>query len=153
MNGYSNRGLNRNRLALKIALMAKMMAILIAVVIAAIVVAGAACAGETGGKGVIEGTVLLGPNCPVQRQPPDPQCADRPYAAALEAEAADGSGTVVELQSDDQGKFSAKLPPGKYDIRSASSANPFPRCSSAGPFIVEADSVTVVAVSCDTGIR
>jgi len=26
----------------------------------------------------IQGTVMAGPTCPVERNPPDPQCADRP---------------------------------------------------------------------------
>ena len=28
--------------------------------------------------GTIVGTVLLGPTCPVMRDPPDPECADKP---------------------------------------------------------------------------
>src|SRR5207253_9569337 len=45
--------------------------------------------GGTGVKQGIRGTVLLGPICPVERIPPDPQCADKPYAASLVVTAAD----------------------------------------------------------------
>src|ERR1035437_9718286 len=31
----------------------------------------------------ISGTVLLGPTCPVERIPPDPQCAPKPYSTSI----------------------------------------------------------------------
>ncbi|HTK33346.1 MAG TPA: hypothetical protein VL335_02235, partial [Candidatus Paceibacterota bacterium] len=31
----------------------------------------------------VHGTVMLGPTCPVMRNPPDPSCADKPYATLV----------------------------------------------------------------------
>src|SRR3989338_9714702 len=31
----------------------------------------------------VKGTISLGPTCPVMRDPPDPACADKPYATAV----------------------------------------------------------------------
>ncbi len=101
----------------------------------------------------ISGTVMLGPSCPVMRNPPDPQCADKPYKAALVVTTPDGSRVVAEFSSDAAGKFKVSLPPGEYIIRSASTTNFYPRCSSTDNVIVKAGIFTDAAVSCDTGIR
>jgi len=42
------------------------------------------------GKSGIKGTAMLGPFCPVEKNPPDPNCADRPYKTALVATNANG---------------------------------------------------------------
>ena len=107
--------------------------------------------GENGSG--IRGTVLLGPNCPVVRVPPDDKCADKPYSVSLEVTEAASGRPVKTFQSDEQGRFSVALPAGEYVIRGADSSKPFPRCSSPGPFTVRTGSFTEVAVSCDTGIR
>lgn len=101
----------------------------------------------------ITGTVILGPSCPVMRNPPDPQCADKPYKAALVVTTPDGSRVITEFSSDTTGKFKVNIPPGEYIIRSASTTNIYPRCSSNGNVIVKAGIFTGTAVSCDTGIR
>lgn len=101
----------------------------------------------------MSGTVLLGPTCPVQRNPPDPACADKPYKADLVVVTASGSQIVKQFTSDDSGKFSIKINPGEYEIKSASTSNLHPRCSSTGTIKVTSNTYTIVTVSCDTGIR
>lgn len=101
----------------------------------------------------ISGTVTLGPTCPVQRIPPDPSCADRPYSTRLEVTTADTSRVVKQFTSDQNGQFKVALPPGEYLIRSAAGTNIYPRCSSNGPIVVAASGYTDAAISCDTGIR
>ncbi len=99
----------------------------------------------------IKGTVLLGPTCPVERIPPDPACADKPYVTTLEVTAADGSRSIKEFSSDASGTFTVEVPSGEYVIRSAST-NFYPRCSS-GTIRVVAGAYAKTTVYCDTGIR
>jgi hypothetical protein len=100
----------------------------------------------------IAGIVLLGPTCPVMRNPPDPQCADKPYQTTLAVKTADGIKTISTFASDTAGKFKVSLPSGAYMITSASS-NFYPRCSSNGSVVVGATGYTATTISCDTGIR
>ena len=70
------------------------------------------------GSGSIEvsGTVVAGPVCPVQRQPPDPACADRavPGATLL---VQDASGAEVQrVTSDAGGRFTLRLRAGSFRI-------------------------------------
>ena len=126
-----------------------------AIAAAALSSCNAGSGSETSGyqNGQVRGTVLLGPNCPVVRNPPDERCADKPYAVRLQAADA-GSGQVVkQFQSDEQGRFAILLPPGRYIINSPPAAKPFPRCASAGTFTVQEGATVTVSVSCDTGIR
>jgi len=103
-------------------------------------------------SGGINGTVLLGPTCPVVMDPPDPACADKPYATNLVLTTADQSRVITEFSSDANGKFSVKVQPGEYTIRSAATANILPYCSH-DQFKVEANKFTNITISCDTGIR
>ena len=117
----------------------------------------AACPTVGGGgatvTGGIKGVVLLGPTCPVERIPPDPQCADRPYITALVATTPDGSRTIAQFSSDSMGKFSVDIPPGNYVVRQApGSSSPFPRCSSDN-VTVKSGTYADLTVYCDTGIR
>lgn len=102
--------------------------------------------------GTIIGQVLLGPTCPVMMDPPDPECADKPYATNLVLTTVDGSRVLKTFSSDVLGKFSVEAPPGKYSIRSAAAANILPYCQS-GPFELSVNDSVEVLVSCDTGIR
>jgi hypothetical protein len=101
----------------------------------------------------ISGIVLLGPTCPVMRNPPDPQCADKPYSGTFVVTTSDGSRIITQFNSDSQGKFKVNVPAGEYEIRSASTTTFYPRCSSNGIVSVKAGTFTDTTVSCDTGIR
>jgi hypothetical protein len=103
--------------------------------------------------GNIYGTVLLGPVCPVMMDPPDPQCADKPYATSLDVTTIDGSRVIKQFSSDGNGRFNIEIPPGQYVVRSAATANILPYCQSNGTFTVGANDSTEVTISCDTGIR
>lgn len=101
----------------------------------------------------ISGMVLLGPTCPVMRDPPDPECADKPYATALVVTTSDQALVIKELRSEETGKFSVQVAPGEYAIRSAAASNILPYCSSSGTIKVNASVYTETTVYCDTGIR
>lgn len=111
----------------------------------------------SGGEGIapyhsgVRGTVMLGPTCPVMRDPPDPGCADKPYQTLVTIfRASDTTHALVITQSDAKGNFEASLPPGEYLIGAGESM--LPRCAqesaSVGP-----DSYTQVTILCDSGIR
>ncbi len=66
-----------------------------------------------GGLGV-SGRVLAGPTCPVQQNPPDPNCADRPVAGAVLVVNDDAGAEVARAVSGADGSFSVALPAGHY---------------------------------------
>lgn len=103
-------------------------------------------------KSGISGIVSLGPTCPVMRNPPDPQCADKPYQTTLVVLSEDGAKTITTFISDATGKFKVSVPPGVYVIQSPANKM-YPRCSSNGPVTVRANTFTDISISCDTGIR
>lgn len=110
-----------------------------------------------GGRGIlpynsgVKGSVLLGPTCPVMRDPPDPQCADKPYETTITVRRASSGLTFAVKKSDVNGAFEFSLPPGQYTL-SASGGKMLPRCNDEN-VTVGASSYTTVNISCDTGIR
>lgn len=114
----------------------------------------AGCLTPYGGGGVdsgIFGVAMMGPTCPVERDPPDPACADRPYEGELTAAGADGAVGGV-FRTDPLGAFNVSLPAGEYSIRSTDPRG-FPACSNVAPIVVSEGRWTHVEISCDTGIR
>jgi hypothetical protein len=103
--------------------------------------------------GTILGTVLLGPTCPVMREPPDPECADKPYQTNLALTTVDGARVIKTFSSKSDGTFRVEVQAGEYAIRSAATANVLPYCSSNGTIQVRINETTNADVSCDTGIR
>ena len=98
----------------------------------------------------IDGTVTLGPNCPVVRA--DQPCPDKPYEATLVVRNAAGV-VVARVQSNSAGRFSVDVPAGKYVIDPLA---PGPgRYPVAGPVdvTVPAAARASAIVSFDTGIR
>jgi hypothetical protein len=71
---------------------------------------------DAGGAMLVQGTVTAGPTCPVERDPPDPSCDDRPVAGAeLVIEDRNGS-RVAQVASAADGTFSLRLVPGAYRL-------------------------------------
>lgn len=99
----------------------------------------------------VRGIVMLGPTCPVETYPPDPECADAPYATLVSIFRADDPvHAIVITKSDASGAFSADLPPGDYVAGAGESK--LPRCAQT-PVTVEASSYVSAIVYCDSGIR
>ncbi len=107
----------------------------------------------TSSSGGIVGDVLLGPTCPVERNPPDPQCADKPYQTILTVTNSDGTKIITQFSSDPSGYFKINLSTGSYLIKSSNTQNMLPRCSSNGVITVQSGVYTNTTVYCDTGIR
>ncbi len=110
--------------------------------------AGSAIPRESG----VRGAVMLGPTCPVERIPPDPNCADKPYQTpVIIFRASDPTSAFFSVNSDTSGKFSALLPPGEYILK-AGGNNYYPRCGQT-QVAVEPYAFASTTIYCDTGIR
>lgn len=117
-----------------------------------------ATSGSGGGSGSlplnsgISGTVLLGPTCPVMRDPPDPECNDKPYQTTITVARASSPALVfARTESAANGTFRVSLPPGEYVIH-ASGGAVLPRCGDVS-ISVGSNTYAKVDISCDTGIR
>ena len=99
----------------------------------------------------IEGTILIKPVCPVERNPPLPECAPKPYQATVAVKTADGARDVRQFASDSDGRFTVALKPGKYLVV-PENGNPYPhaRSQTVG---VEPHKFAEVSIEYDTGIR
>jgi hypothetical protein len=99
----------------------------------------------------IRGTLLVGPTCPVERDPPDPECADKPLVTSV-AVYREGSGapTVVGA-SDEKGAFEFTLTPDSYIVKAGGEAL-HPTCPPTKVAVIK-DSYTAITISCDSGIR
>ncbi|MES2135061.1 MAG: hypothetical protein V4449_02385 [Patescibacteria group bacterium] len=109
--------------------------------------------GVTSYSSGIRGIVLAGPVCPVERNPPDPNCADRPIETNVSVyKASDITRALVVTTGAQNGTFEMKLPAGEYVVMSGPYGVPLPRCSDVSVSVKE-NAYTNVQVSCDTGIR
>ncbi len=120
------------------------------------VIVGSTTGGTVGGgilpyNSGIKGTVTLGPTCPVMKDPPDPQCADKGYATTISLYRKGSATVFATTKSDAGGMFQVSLPPGTYTI-SASGGQTLPRCTPTDA-VVGATGYVTATISCDTGIR
>lgn len=107
--------------------------------------------GDTTKRAVIEGTVLLGPTCPVERYPADPSCAPRPYSTSVEVRRTSDGALIAGVTTDAEGRFSTAVPPGVYLLQ-ALGGTPYPSCSEE-TVTVSAGMTHSISLTCDTGIR
>jgi hypothetical protein len=115
-------------------------------------VALAACGASAAGGSGVRITVTAGPTCPVERNPPDPNCKPKPMDATIRI-ATRGGRTVATLRTGSDGKVSKRLGAGSYRA-TAGNTNPgvMPACRPVN-FTVHKGRYTSVRISCDTGIR
>lgn len=102
-------------------------------------------------KSGIEGTVTLGPTCPVQRVD-DPSCDDRPYPGLIHVSGINIK-NVTEFKADAQGKFKIELEPGTYTVDPQTPMdNILPRANPQDVTVVSGAFATV-NIQYDSGIR
>lgn len=107
---------------------------------------------STAETGVLSGIVLLGPTCPVMRNPPDPQCADKPFSTSFFVYEKDDTTPVKKFTSGSDGTFRVDLPPGVYGIGRGEEPG-FPNCASSGAITVLSGKTATTTLYCDSGIR
>lgn len=97
----------------------------------------------------VSGTVSVGPTCPVERDPPDPNCGPAPYNGTILL-INTSTGKSYLATTDDRGAFTATLTRGVYDISRPQGVSPFPVCSGK----VEITNANIpLNLMCDSGIR
>jgi hypothetical protein len=95
---------------------------------------------------------MVSPSCPVERVPPDPQCAPKPYqGSVIISENIETPVAWKTIQSNASGTFSVSLPPGEY-VFHPQPASAYPRCEEKLVEVV-ADQTDDIAIDCDSGIR
>ena len=102
--------------------------------------------------GGVVGQVLAGPTCPVEKDPPDPACADRAVEGAILVVFDPQGQEVTRVTSNPNGYFEISLEPGTYRIEPQPVAG---LLGTAAPFELEIvpGVVDQVTVSYATGIR
>lgn len=118
----------------------------------------AACApvptATPGGIGAIEVEVVAGPVCPVEQEPPDPNCEPRPVEGArIFLQPGDGRDILVgEATTDESGHATIQIAPGDYivvgDEVEGLMGRPEPTAVT-----VSAGQVVTITLTYDTGIR
>jgi hypothetical protein len=96
----------------------------------------------------IEGQVFIGPMCPVVQA--GQECPDQPYQAVLTLNSPEGE-RIVQIQTDEGGRFKIPLQPGEY-ILHPESPNVMPFAGEQ-TVLVEEGIFTQVIVNYDSGIR
>ena len=100
----------------------------------------------------IRGLTTAGPVCPVERNPPDPNCAPRPVAGATIV-IRDGSGSQVAVAiSGADGSYFVSVAPGDYVV-DPQPVQGFLGTAARQPATVVAGAITDVPLDYDTGIR
>jgi hypothetical protein len=101
----------------------------------------------------LEIQALAGPTCPVETDPPDPNCAPRPVAEApIVVTQADGGQVVAQGVTDGEGRLTLAVPAGDLVVTAGAveglMAAPAPMTAS-----VAAGETSEVELLYDTGIR
>jgi hypothetical protein len=111
------------------------------------------CKNSAGDTGVVSGTVLLGPTCPVVKDPPDPSCADKPYETTIQVIAVGSplSSPFKVINTDAQGNYTVTLPVGAYALQ-PQGGSVMPRCETRDVTVTSGANLKV-DLACDTGIR
>src|SRR5680860_306574 len=100
----------------------------------------------------VEGVVTLGPTCPVMRVG-DITCNDNPYATTIQIflSGSAKSSPFTTVNSDKNGAYKVMLPPGEYAFQPVGGST-LPYCETKN-ITVNAEKITKVDLTCDTGIR
>jgi hypothetical protein len=101
--------------------------------------------------GNVHGTVTLSPTCPVERIPPDPNCAPKAFVTEVTAFERLSHEMVAHTTTSSTGSYTLAIPAGDYTLH-ASTTGTYPRCKDEDISIKASGSVTA-NISCDSGIR
>ena len=101
----------------------------------------------------IQGKISLGPTCPVEHIPPDPNCADKPYQATVIVKTTDSQKEITRFKSDASGNFKINLSPGTYLLQPINNNNSRYPIGSSQTVTVLSNKFITVNLSFDSGIR
>jgi|ERR1035437_1758609 hypothetical protein len=106
--------------------------------------------------GILEGTISIGPICPVETIPPDPAClptAETYKAYPVSVFTSDGKTKVAQLMPSLDGAYSSELPPGDYLIVLERAENHIGGSNLPVMVSINAQDKTLLNINIDTGIR
>ena len=128
-------------------------ALLASLAVLAVLAACTPTAPTPGPSGVITGSAMAGPTCPVETNPPDPGCEPKPVAGAVIV-AVDAAGNeIARTQTAADGTFSLTVPHGRFEIRAEPRDDYF---AVSQPIEIDVDATDIARVvdfTYDTGIR
>ena len=104
-------------------------------------------------QGAIIIVAMAAPTCAVETDPPDPECAPRPVAAApIVVTRAVGSEVIAEGETDAEGRLTLAMPAGDYLVMAGTVEG---LLGPSQPVVVSvlAGVTTEVPIGYDTGIR
>jgi len=107
-------------------------------------------------RGTLEGTISIGPICPVEINPPDPGClptAETYKAYPVYIWTSDGSGKVALISPSSDGSFKTELAPGNYLLILEKEQNGFGNSNLPEEVTISPLAKTVINIIIDTGIR
>ena len=111
---------------------------------------------NAGEMGILQGKITIGPICPVETDPPQPEClptAETYKAYPVSVWTSEGKRKVTQLNPALDGSFTTELLPGSYMVTLETGHNGIG--SSSLPVIVTISSSgkTILNIDIDTGIR
>lgn len=111
------------------------------------------CSNITEKSSTLKGKVSISPTCPVEKIPPDPSCAPKPYLTTIQIFliASPLNTPFATVRTDINGNYLIMLPPGKYGL-DASDGKQLPRCETQ-TVTLTLSNTTITNFSCDSGIR
>lgn len=107
-------------------------------------------------SGILEGTISIGPICPVERIPPDPACmptAETYNAYPVSIFTSDGKKKIAQLNPSLDGFFSTELPSGTYQVVLEKSQNNIGGSNLPLEVTIISEGKTMLNIDIDTGIR
>jgi hypothetical protein len=104
--------------------------------------------------GRLDVEVIAGPVCPVEQEPPDPNCEPRPVEGArIFVQPGDGRDILIgEAVTDAAGRATIEIPPGDYIVVGGEVEGLMGRPDPSTVTVVDGETVTIT-LAYDTGIR
>jgi hypothetical protein len=116
-----------------------------------------ACDKEKGlNPGWLEGTISIGPICPVEKIPPDPACmptAETYKAYPVSVYTSDGKVKITQINPSLDGIFSTELQPGNYQVVLQTANKYIGGSNLPAEVSIVSHEKTMLSISIDTGIR
>lgn len=106
--------------------------------------------------GYLEGSVSIGPICPVETDPPDPGClpSEETYKAyPLSVWTSGGKIKIAQIRPVLDGTFSLMLPAGNYIVILEKKQGGIGSSNLPAEVSISAQEITVLNIDIDTGIR
>jgi hypothetical protein len=112
-----------------------------------------ACAPDAGPTRTLQGVATAGPTCPVQTEPPDPSCEDRPVAGAVIVVSGESGSEVARVTTAGDGTFSVELAAGSYVLVPQPVEGLMGTAAPVEVLVPAAGNLESVVITYDTGIR